>query len=142
LIKAFLIALLMLGLGALAAVLLIVEDEPRVPAYGELSPADLQQVKQFISASDPRSLSAGDISAISITEQDLQLLLNYLLQNLRGGSSLVEMTEGLALFDISIRLPENVLGDYLNVKFSMAKGTGALVMEKLQVGRLRVPGRF
>lgn len=123
----------------LGTVLLLLENQPLVPGAG-LAPADLRQARVFLENSDPRQLSAGELASFTLGESDLELLLNYLLQNLRGGRSRVAFTQGNARLRLSARLPDNILGDYLNVDLRLREGAGALVLDELQIGQLDLPG--
>lgn len=134
----FLVLFLLLA-GTVLAVVLMLEDTPAIPGAG-LDAADLREARVFIENRDPRRLAPGELSAFTISEQDLQLLLNYLLDHLDGGSSLVELDTGSAELRLSARLPANPLGDYLNLRIALSQDADMLALESLQIGGLTAPG--
>lgn len=141
-IKTCLWLLLVLAVGAGVAGGMMVQNESLVPEPGEMTTADLQQARLFLQNADPRHLAPGEISELTIQESDLRLLLNYLLENLYGGGSLVDFTEGRARLSLSARLPDNPLGQFLNVQMTLAQQRDLVVLEDLQMGALAVPGWF
>src|SRR5690606_36867166 len=80
-----LIGLLVYGLFAL------VDEQPELPAQG--SP-DLSQVRLFLQNRDPRRLDPGEAAVFTVEGKDLEMLLDYALQQWRGGTSMVTLREG------------------------------------------------
>ncbi len=139
LFKSVLFLLLLLLGGAALTLVLLVEDQPTVPGEA-LVPADLSAARVFIENSDPRRLAPGELSDFTINEQDLELLLNYLLDELRGGSSQVALDAGVAELQLSARLPDNPLGTYLNLHIVLKEASGTLALDLLQIGQVSIPG--
>jgi hypothetical protein len=138
LLKTLLGLFLLLVIGGVAAVMLMLEDAPLVP--GDVAAADLRDARVFIENSDPRRLQAGELSAFTISEQDIALLLNYLLDHLEGGRSEVELGDGTAELRLSVRQPVGFLEDYLNLRVVLMKQGETLALDSLQAGQLVVPG--
>lgn len=141
-IKTCLWLLLLLAIGLGVAGVMMVQNESLVPEPAEMTAADLQQARLFLQNADPRQLAPGEISELTIQESDLRMLLNYLLENLYGGGSEVDFTEGRAALSLSARLPDNPLGQFLNVRMTLAQQSDVVVLEDLQVGSLALPGWF
>lgn len=139
LLKCVLVLILLAVAGGIGAVMLMLEDTPLVP--GEtLAAADLQEARVFIENSDPRRLRSGELSEFTISEQDLELLLNYLLEQLEGGHSRVALGAQTAELRLSVRQPVDLLEDYLNLRAVFMQQGDMLVLDSLQAGELVVPG--
>lgn len=138
-LKTLLVLLLLLVAGAGTALVLMLEDSPSVSGEG-MVPADLQNARVFIENSDPRRLQPGELSAFTISDKDLELLLNYLLDQLEGGRSQVDIGAGLADLRLSVRQPLPLLGRYLNLRIVLVQQDSVLALDSLQAGRIVVPG--
>jgi hypothetical protein len=138
LMKTLLILLLLVLVGGVAAVMLALEDAPLVP--GDVPAADLRDARVFIENSDPRRLQSGELSAFTISDKDLELLLNYLLDHLEGGRSEVNLGAGTAELRLSVRQPVEFLEDYLNLRVVLVQQGATLALDSLQAGQLVVPG--
>ncbi len=139
LVKLSLLLVLLLLAGGVTVVALLLEDEPLVPGVS-LVAADLRDARVFLENSDPRRLQSGELEDFTINERDLELLLNYMLDNLRGGRSQVALSTGNAELRLSARQPFNPLGEYLNLRMVFTQQSGALALDSLQAGRIVVPG--
>lgn len=140
LLKTFALLLLLVIAGGVAALVLMLEDEPIVPGE-ELVGADLQNARVFIENSDPRRLQSGELSAFTISDEDLELLMNYALDHFAGGRSRVDIAAGMADLRLSVRQPLTFpLGDYLNLSIVMLQQNDVLVLDSLRAGRIVVPG--
>jgi hypothetical protein len=139
LLKSLLLLILLVFAGGITAIMLMLEDAPSVPGEG-LAATDLQDARVFIENSDPRRLQSGELSAFTISEQDLELLLNYLLDHLEGGRSQVALGAATAELRLSVRQPVAVLEDYLNLRVVFLQQADVLVLDSLQAGRLIIPG--
>jgi hypothetical protein len=139
LLKSLLVLPFLLIVGAVVALVLMLEDSPTVPG-DSLVATDLRDARVFIENSDPRRLQSGELSAFTINEQDLELLLNYLLDHLEGGRSEVDLGAGTAELRLSVRQPVNPLGAYLNLRIVLTQQADLLALDSLQAGRLVIPG--
>ncbi|MGV3591729.1 MAG: hypothetical protein ACO1PZ_08550, partial [Gammaproteobacteria bacterium] len=139
LLKTFAVLLLLVLAGGVVALVLMLEDEPIVQG-GELVAADLQNARVFIENSDPRRLQSGELSQFTISDEDLELLLNYLLDHFAGGRSEVALAAGTADLRLSVRQPLALLGDYLNLRVVLLQQEQVLALDSLRAGRIVVPG--
>lgn len=134
-------------LGLLAAALwLAVEHMPRLPAASTpISGADLDRARVLLERNDPRRAQPGITRAVQLSQRDLELLLQQGGKRLAGGArGRVRLQPGLAVVDASLPLPANLsgnlLGGWLNLR-AVLRQTGELpTVERLQLGRLPVPG--
>lgn len=125
--------------GSVASIFMMIEDSPDVASAASLSTADLSRAKVFMENADPRELAPGEVTAFSIEEQELELLANYALDQLEGGGTRIDLTTGLADVKLSARLPDNPIGDYVNLQLTMSQWGDALNIEKLTIGGVSVP---
>ncbi|HEY0961369.1 MAG TPA: hypothetical protein VGE69_03345 [Pseudomonadales bacterium] len=139
LLKIFVLLLLLVLAGGGVALVLMLEDEPSVQGE-ELVASDLQNARVFIENSDPRRLQSGELSEFTISDEDLELLLNYLLDHFAGGRSQVDLASGTADLRLSVRQPLTLLGDYLNLRVVLLQQQHELALDSLQAGRIVVPG--
>ncbi|PCJ27304.1 MAG: hypothetical protein COA96_03720 [SAR86 cluster bacterium] len=137
----FLIVVLLL-VGTVVSVFLMVEDNPIVAGSQSLSTTDIGRARVFMDNTDPRNLAPGEVTAFTVEEKDLELLMNYALDQLEGGGARVNLSNGLANLTISARLPDNPLGDYINLQLSMSQWGDSLTIEELKIGGLNVPAGF
>lgn len=140
--RLLLLLILLTIVGSVVSVFLMVEEEPLIASAQELTVADIRRARAFIGESDPRNLDPGETSAFTVVEDDLELLLNYGLSNLRGGAAEVGMDENQIELILSARIPNNLLGDYLNLQLTLSQWGDELAIERLQMGKLVVPGIF
>lgn len=139
-----LFVLLLIGLigTTVWAVFSMVDDQPEVAADTLLSSNDLAQAEVFLRNADPRELEPGTVTAFTINERDLELIIGYGLSQLEGGGAAVSLQQGLADLHISARLPDNPLGEYVNVNLTVSQVGRALAVEQLRVGGVTIPGVF
>jgi len=125
--------------GSVIVVFLMLENEPMVAYAATIDAQELSQARVFIENSDPRGLEPGEMVAFTVNERDLELLIGYALSQVRGGGARVSLQEGLADVTISARLPDNFLGNYLNVQLTVSQWGDALAVEKLRLGGITIP---
>lgn len=108
--------------GVLLGVLTVnsIEDHAIVEQQEELSSNELKRVKRFIQENNPQKLKSGEMAHTKISQQDLNLALNYISQKAPGSfksrlSSNVLLNEKQAYVQMSFHLPNNPFGKYVNV---------------------------
>jgi len=130
--------LLLAGLALVA--MLILKREPLLPGDAEMTAEDLQRARTFLaSAAAGEKLEPGEVSTFTIRAQEMELLLNYLLENLHGGSSRVVMRDGSADLQLSAGMPAGWPGGWLNVELQLAQRGGMLEVAALKLGDLVIP---
>lgn len=139
-----LVLLLLVGalIGAVVTVFRMVEDEPMAGTSGTISAEELSQAELFIGNTDPRDLEPGEVTAFTVRERDLELVIGYALSQFHGGGARVDLTNNLADAGISIRLPDNFLGEFLNVQAAVSQSGANLTVENLRIGGVNMPGAF
>ncbi len=141
-LRLVLLLLLVTGIGSFFSIFLVLQSEPLLETRADVSVEDVRRARAFMENSDPRRLQPGSISAFTVTDADVELLLNYGLSRFRGGAVDIDMADNQASAAMTARLMDNPLGNYLNVQIAVSQFGNELVIEELQIGALPVPGRI
>jgi len=143
------------ALGILLGVLTVysLENAPRVKPSAEFSQNDLNRVEQFIRTNNPQKIKAGQLVSSKISQSDLNLLLNYIVQEMavkspkiskRHINSFVSLQENQADVQLSISLPEISKQKYLNITASFVTKNEddyfEFYLKSLSIGKVKVPG--
>lgn len=135
-----LLLLLLLGTAALAALAwFALADRPFTVQERQLSHADIGRAKELLRMHDPRRLRPGTVRRISLSEQDLDLATNYLLQTYGGGGARVELTPGELHLTASLRLARLPARRFVNLRLTLLDADMAPHFTGLQLGALSVP---
>ena len=121
------------------AVFLALEDRPLVARPATLGPAQIEHAKRILDDNDPRRLKPGTQRTVSLSQQDLDLLANYLAGRYARGGARIALRPGVATVAATAELAANPAGRFLNLRASL-HDTGALPrLEDTRIGRLPVP---
>ena len=126
-------------LALVGAVVLAVADQPTVSRAAEFTPEDIARAKRIVEQNDPRNMKAGGRRTLSLSQEDVDLALNYLAGRYAKGSSRVELQAGAASISASLELPAKLPGRYLNVAAVLHETAALPEFDSLRVGRLPVP---
>lgn len=129
-------AVFVLLLAALLVLALAVEREPRVPRRDQVSPADVDRAVAVLRQHDPRRAPPGQLRALSLTERDLDLLVQHGARRWLGVDARVQLQLGRLLAQASLAAP---WGRWLNVELVLRQTAAAPEVERLQIGRLPLP---
>ena len=77
LVRTFVLLLIALPILAVGAIWLCFQDAPSVVRSVKLTPQDVEKAKRIIAQHDPRKTRSGRPRTVAISEQDLDLMLNY-----------------------------------------------------------------
>ena len=133
------VLILVLVVGAAAALYLGVDREPLVAHPAPLTSAQVERARRLLARNDPRKLRHGEVRTVTLSEEELTLLLDYLLSRVGGGGASVQVGPGRIRLIASLDLPRNPLGRYVNVDMTIGPDTRPPRIERLAVGRLPVP---
>lgn len=130
-------------LAALAAVLVALaaalQGEPTVALYQPPAVADVARALALLRAHDPRRARPGAVSAVQVSERDLDVLLNHAALRRLDAYTAVSLQRGVAVVRSSLPLPRNPFGRWLNVELRLLETGGLPVIDSLHLGRLPVP---
>lgn len=131
-----LVGLTGLLLAALLALALAVEGEPRVPRRDSVSPADVDRAVAVLRRNDPRRSPPGQLRALSLSERDLDLLVQHGARRWLGLDARVRLQPGRLLAQASVPAP---WGRWLNLELALRQTAAAPEIEHLRIGRLPLP---
>ncbi len=140
LFKIFFILFIVLIAGIAVTLIRMIDDQPEVFSNNQLSPSDLSQARVFIENRDPRNLEPGEVSAFTMDEQDINLLLNYALSQFRGGAGNIDISQGIADMEASVVIPDTPFGNYLNIDLAVSQWGKEIAIERLRIGSINIPG--
>jgi hypothetical protein len=123
----------------------VMEDTALVSRHQRLSLDNVQRVRTLINANTPADVNKRQIRTITLSEDDLDLLLNYGILHGLGYERLftkIELPDDRIHLAVTLDLPANPLGRYLNFFISLKKNGALLDIERLKAGRIAVPGVF
>jgi hypothetical protein len=137
LVKWLFIALI---LGIVAVPFLAVERYQLVYSQVGYDAVKIDQAKALLKRNDPRRLAPGEFVTQWIDEQEISLAANYLLSQLNEGGVALELHPGYAYGQLSIVLPDNPIGRYLNATLILSQSSNTLNVESLVIGKITIPG--
>ena len=138
--KLTLVLILALALATAVLLTLAVEENPLITARAELTPEQIGRAKMIFKNNDPRRLRSGSIAKVSLEQQELDLAINYFANQYLNGAARLQLDSGRALIQSSLSLPTNPLGRFLNVQLEFAQASPLPHVDRLTLGKLRLPG--
>lgn len=132
--------ILLAVIGVLALPFALLEQQPRVTAEVRLNAPQVARARALLAEHDPRRLRDGDIKALELRADELQLVLSYVLDQLGGGVSQVTLRAQTLSALLTWRLPANPLGRYLNLDFVLNETPSIPTIASLRIGHLAIPG--
>ncbi len=116
------------------------QNAPLVVRKADISPADIERAKRILEKHDPRKAKSGTLRTIVVSQQDVDLLLNYAANQFRNASTRVVLRRGAAKVQASLEVPRSPFGPWLNLDAELRE-TGRLPrVDQLRIGSLPVPG--
>ena len=137
--RIFLLLLFALPILALAAIWLCFQDAPSVARSVQLTPQDVEKAKRILDQHDPRRAGSGTPQSIAISEQELDLMLNYAANRFGRGAARVAMGPATVRLHASAEIPRSPFGRYLNVDAALRETEALPRFDHLKIGRLPVP---
>ena len=131
-----------LVVGAIALPFGLLEDAPRIQAVHRMKPPQVARARALLAEHDPRRLRDGDVRALELSADELELVLNYVLQQLGGGASRVRVGEHVLLAEVTGMLPANPVGRYVNLDIGLSEVGAVPLVERLRIGHVSVPSLF
>ena len=137
----FLFALMVISLITLpiAGIFFAIQNEPLVAESVSLTHKDIARAKKLLKENDPRQIQANNVASLVLTEEELNLMLSYSIEQILKGGAQLDLQDGGALLDMTFLLPKNPIGAYANVSLGLAQVAGGVTPSSLKVGSLAVP---
>ncbi len=140
--RLFILALILLVCGLVALPFMITSNAPEVTSSVQFDAVKIDQAKAFLQRNDPRQLEAGEFVTMWVDESDISLAGNYLINQITTGALAVQLNQGTAYAAVSLTLPENPIGQYLNALIVLSQTGSTLSVESLRLGSLTIPRSF
>lgn len=131
--------LLALLLAAAALMALAVDREPAVPDRADISLADVNHALAVARSHDPRRSVPGRLTQITVTERDIELLLNHGAHRLLGVRVALQLQPQHAQLAASLPWRWGPLAGWLNLKASLQQAPGLPQLAQWRLGRLPLP---
>jgi hypothetical protein len=124
---------------AAVAFFLAVQDQPLVVRNTEITPANIERAKRILERNDPRQMKPGTLRTITLDQEDLDLAVHYAVKRYAKGGADVALRTGSANVRATLPMPPNPVGRFLNFEAEWRDTAALPQLERLRVGRLRVP---
>ncbi|MDD5462130.1 MAG: hypothetical protein PHG00_10955 [Methylococcales bacterium] len=119
-----------------------VSDKPDIAVEWTLTRNDIARAKKILH--EGSKTKPDEIGTIELSEADLNLAANYLLNRYSKSAVKVELKDNMLRFIVTMTLPKNSLGQYLNISFRLGNDDEIELpsLKKFKVGKLLIPARF
>ncbi|MDP1665921.1 MAG: hypothetical protein Q8L79_12450 [Methylobacter sp.] len=123
-------------------VLFGVGNKPELEVGWSPTREDLVRAKKILH--EGSKTKPDEIGIIELTEADLNLAGNYLLNRYSKSAADLDFKNNELRFKVTITLPENSLGKYLNISFRLGniEGNDLPVITKFKAGKLLLPAKL
>ncbi|MDZ7632000.1 MAG: hypothetical protein U5K74_11820 [Gemmatimonadaceae bacterium] len=125
--------------GAATVAWLAFQRVPLVTTAADVSPDDVRRARRLMVRHDPRRGTAGQVRTVSLSQQDATLLTQYAASRWRRARTRVVLRAGGAGVQVSVVMPRNPLGAWLNVDADLRDADGIPDIRRMRVGRVPVP---
>jgi len=137
--------LLLLATLVMVSVLLVffgIGDTPEVQLGWSLSHDDILRAKKILH--EGSKTRPDEIGTIELTEEDLNLAANYLLNRYSKSAAKIELINNKLRFHVTMTLPENRIGRFVNISFRLGnENSGELPgITKFKAGKLLLPAKL
>ncbi len=119
---------------------LAIDLEPTLRRAAEITPWNIKRAQQVLDQNDPRNLRTATRQSVILSQQDLDVAINYLAHFYANGSARLTLKNDKAEVAASLRPPQFPVIFYFNVSAVLREGSPLPQFEELQIGRLPIPG--
>ncbi|MDD1634774.1 MAG: hypothetical protein LUQ06_00345 [Methylococcaceae bacterium] len=139
------ILLLLLGTIVMLCAMLVffgVSDKPDIAVGWTLTQDDIARAKKILH--EGSKTKPDEIRTIELTQPDLNLAANYLLNRYSESAAKIELKNNALRFIVTMTLPNNKLGQYLNISFRLGNDNDSELpsLTKFKAGKLLLPAKF
>ena len=140
LLKALFFSLILVSVAAIMGIVGFgLEEQPLVTSRQNLSHKDVERAKRLLKQNDPDKLKQNSINTLAVSERDLNLLLNYGLSRIDVLAGQLDLSAGNLSAQLTLSLPKNPFGSYLNIFTSVFHASDQFQVEKFRMGKLIIP---
>ncbi len=131
---------LLVAATVLAGLWLGLEAAPRVAQAAPASVDDIDRALRLLRHHDPRGRLPGIQRDVTLTPRDLVLLVAQIGRRRGEPGVQVQLQSGAARLQLSLPVPANRFGSWLNLDAQWRETPGLPTLQHLRIGRLQVPG--
>ncbi len=117
----------------------VIDNKALSPHSPQLQAYDIHRAKQILRK--PES-GKNQVKTIVLNERDLNIAGNYLLNHLVESSVRISLNRDSLNFIITLKLPPNLFGQFLNISFKLRKTLGYPAISALRIGHLDIANEF
>ena len=123
-------------------VLFAIGNEPETELDWSLTHDDISRAKHILH--EGYKIKPDKISTIELSAEDLNLAANYLLNRYSKSAAKIELKNDKLRFNVTVTLPENFIGTYLNVSFRLGNDDSSPLptITKFKAGKLLLPAKL
>jgi hypothetical protein len=116
-----------------------VQDKPTLKRPESINLQDLKNAQQLAKRFDPRLMSSDKVTEIRATTRELNTVLKGAMASVPNVVTTVKVARFGILIGMSVELPDNPLGRYLNIRTVIASSSRGLKFYRLYVGGVEIP---
>lgn len=119
-----------------------VSDVPDIAVGWTPTRDDIARAKKILH--EGTKTKPDEIGKIELSQADLNLATNYLLNRYRKSAANIALKNNVLRFTITMTLPPNSFGDYLNISFRLGNDDNSELptLTKFKAGKLLLPAKF
>jgi hypothetical protein len=119
-----------------------ISDTPTVAADWTLTHDDIIRAKKILY--EGSKTKPDEIGTIELTQPDINLAANYLFNRYRKSAVKIELKDNIVRFIVTMTLPKNYLGQYLNISFRFGNEASDELpsLKKFKAGELLLPAKL
>lgn len=139
-----LLALIVLGLpvAAIGLVVMALDDTPRLDRPVVITPQQIARAKRIVEGHHPSRRRDRALFTMALPPEDVDLAANYLANRFARGGAGVALHDGSARVMLSVPLPSNPVGTWLNVEVGLAETPTLPRVQSLRIGGITLPDRL
>ncbi|RIZ68057.1 MAG: hypothetical protein D0528_08880 [Methylococcales bacterium] len=119
-----------------------VSDQPDIAVGWKLTHDDVVRAQKILH--EGAKTKPDDIGSIELTQPDLNLAANYLLNRYSKSAVNIELRSHVLRFTVTTTLPKNSFGEYLNISFRLGNDNPNELptLTKFKAGKLLLPAKL
>ncbi|MFI3179426.1 MAG: hypothetical protein QX188_07715, partial [Methylococcaceae bacterium] len=119
-----------------------ISDQPDIAVGWTLSQDDVIRARKLLH--EGAKTKPDEIGTIELSQLDLNLAANYLLNRYSKSAVKIELINNVLRFTVTMTLPKNSYGQYVNISFRLAveKDNNLPELTKFKAGKLLLPAKF
>jgi hypothetical protein len=116
-----------------------VQDSPALKKPAAINLQDLKNAQQLAKRFDPRLMSSDKVTEVRATTRELNTVLKGAMASIPNVVTTVKVARFGILIGMSVELPDNPLGRYLNIRTVIASSSRGLRFYRLYIGKVEIP---